>query len=342
MNKDFRAIFDSLKESKQETLYTNDKVLLVDSLNTFLRSFVMINHLNSQGNHIGGLTGYLKSIGFAIKLIKPTRIILVFDGMGGSTNKQYLYPEYKANRKLKKITNWDAFNTREEEAESITQQVLRLIEYLKCLPVDLLCIDKIEADDVIGYLSNNLEGEKYIMSSDKDYIQLVSDKVTVYSPIKKKFYNPLEVKKELLLPAINYLNYKVLLGDTSDNVPGVMGLGPKGVIKLFPQLQEERKVPLKEIIEYSKNNAESKKAYQSVYNFRNQLEINEKLMDLHSPNVPEEDILAIQNVIANPSKRIDRQSFLNMYSEDNLGNSIPNTAMWLFDVFDYITHIKNK
>jgi len=296
MNKDFRTIFDNLKESKQETLYTNDKVLLVDSLNTFLRSFVMINHLNSQGNHIGGLTGYLKSIGFAIKLIKPTRIILVFDGMGGSTNKQYLYPEYKANRKLKKITNWDAFDTREEEAESITQQVLRLIEYLKCLPVDLLCIDKIEADDVIGYLANNIKGEKYI----------------------------------------------ILLGDTSDNVPGVRGLGPKGVVKLFPQLQEQRKVPLKEIIEYSKNNADNKKAYQSVYNFRNQLVINEKLMDLHSPNVPEEDVLSIENIIANPSKHIDRQSFLNMYSEDNLGNSIPNTAMWLFDVFDYITHIKNK
>ena len=342
MNKDFRTIFDSLKESKQETLFTNDKVLLVDSLNTFLRSFVMINHLNSQGNHIGGLTGYLKSIGFAIKLIKPTRVILVFDGMGGSTNKQYLYPEYKANRKLKKITNWDAFDTREEEAESITNQVLRLIEYLKCLPVDLLCIDKIEADDVIGYLANNLEGNVHIMSSDKDYIQLVSDRVTVYSPIKKKFYTPKEVKQELLIPAINYLNHKVLLGDVSDNVPGVRGLGPKGLIKLFPQLQSERKIPLKEIVQYSKDNADSKKAYQSVYNFRNQLEINEKLMDLHSPNVPEEDILTIEDIIANPSKHIDRQSFLHMYAEDNLGNSIPNTAMWLFDVFDYITHIKNK
>jgi 5'-3' exonuclease len=342
MNKDFRAIFDSLKESKQETLYTNDKVLLVDSLNTFLRSFVMINHMNPQGNHIGGLTGYLKSIGFAIKLIKPTRVILVFDGMGGSTNKQYLYPEYKANRKLKKITNWDAFDTREEEAESITQQVLRLIEYLKCLPVDLLCIDKIEADDVIGYLANNLEGNVHIMSSDKDYIQLVSDRVTVYSPIKKKFYTPKEVKEELLVPAINYLNYKVLLGDPSDNIPGVHGLGPKGTIKLFPQIQEERKVQLSEIIEHSKLKAEEKKAYQSVYNFRHQLEINEKLMDLHSPNVPEEDVVVIKDIIANPSKRIDRQSFLQMYAEDNLGNSIPNTPMWLFDVFDYITHIQNK
>lgn len=341
MNKDFRAIFDSLKESKQETLQSNDKVLLVDSLNTFLRSFVMINHINLQGNHIGGLTGYLKSVGFAIKLIKPTRVILVFDGLGGSTNKQYLYPEYKANRKLNKITNWEGFETREEEAESITNQIVRLIDYLKCLPVDLLCIDKIEADDVIGYISNTLEKEVVIMSSDKDYLQLISDRVTVYSPVKKKFYTPKLVKEEIGVPAINYLNYKVLLGDPSDNVPGVRGLGPKGAIKLFPQLQQERKVPLKELVELSLDKADEKKAYQSVYNFRNQLEINEKLMDLHSPNVPEEDIVVIEKTLADPKRTIDRQSFLEMYAEDNLGNSIPNTSMWLFDVFDYLKNIKN-
>ena len=75
MNKDFKAIIDSLKESKQETLNRDSRVLLIDSLNTFLRSFVVINHMNPQGNHIGGLTGFLKSVGFAIRHIKPTRVI---------------------------------------------------------------------------------------------------------------------------------------------------------------------------------------------------------------------------------------------------------------------------
>lgn len=341
MNKDFRAIFDSLKESKPETLRANDKVLLVDSLNTFLRSFVMINHINPQGNHIGGLTGYLKSIGFAIKLIKPTRVILVFDGLGGSTNKKYLYPEYKANRKLNKITNWEGFETREEEAESITNQIVRLIDYLKCLPVDLLCIDKIEADDVIGFIANELEKEVVIMSSDKDYLQIVSDRITVYSPIKKRFYTPKQVKEEIGVPAINYLNYKVLLGDASDNVPGVRGIGPKKLTKYFPQLLQERKVPLQDIIQTAFDKQEENKAYQSVYNFRNQLEINEKLMDLHSPNVPLEDINTINETLADPKRTLDRQTFLEMYSEDNLGNSIPNTSMWLFDVFDYLKNIKS-
>ena len=83
MNKDFRKILDSLKEAKEEPRHRNGHVLLVDSLNTFLRSFVTVHHLNPQGNHIGGLTGFLKSVGNAIRLIDPTRVILVFDGHGG-------------------------------------------------------------------------------------------------------------------------------------------------------------------------------------------------------------------------------------------------------------------
>mgnify|MGYP003342510941 CR=1 FL=1 len=117
----------------------------------------MIKHMNPHGHHIGGLTGFLKSIGYAIRTIKPTRVILVFDGLGGSTAKRLLYPDYKGNRKLTRVTNWEGFETKEEESEAITNQIVRLIEYLKCLPVDLLMVDKVEADDVIGYLSKALE-----------------------------------------------------------------------------------------------------------------------------------------------------------------------------------------
>ncbi len=116
MAKDYSKYFDMMLEAHQtqETLHKNSKVLIVDSLNTFLRSFVAIHHLNPQGNHIGGLTGFLKSIGAVIRQLEPTRVILVFDGVGGSTNKRYLYPEYKTNRHITKISNWDAFDTKRE------------------------------------------------------------------------------------------------------------------------------------------------------------------------------------------------------------------------------------
>jgi DNA polymerase-1 len=185
MNEEQRRIFESLKEEKIDT-DVNSRVLIIDGLNSFLRAFTAIGWLNKDLLHIGGLTGFLRSLGYTIKLVRPTRVIIVFDGQGGSTNKRYIYPQYKANRGLTRVTNWDTFESQQEESESITNQIVRLIEYLKQLPIDLISIDKIEADDVIGHIVGKLNGEVTIVSSDKDYLQLVTDKVSIYSPIKKK------------------------------------------------------------------------------------------------------------------------------------------------------------
>ena len=216
MNKQHMDIFNSPKGGTEEKLELslNSRVLIIDSLNSFLRSFTVIRHVNQSGNHIGGLTGFLRSMSYAMNLIKPTRVICVFDGHGGSTNKRYLYPEYKANRGINRVTNWDMFESHVEESESITNQIVRLVEYLKCLPVDLVAIDKIEADDVIGYITQKLEGKVWIVSSDRDYLQLVSDRVTVFSPTKKKFYDPQSVLQEYVVTSENFLTQKVLLGDS--------------------------------------------------------------------------------------------------------------------------------
>jgi DNA polymerase-1 len=339
MNKDFRKILDSLKEAKEEPRHRNGHVLLVDSLNTFLRSFVTVHHLNPQGNHIGGLTGFLKSVGHAIRLIDPTRVILVFDGHGGSTNKRYLYPEYKANRHIAKISNWDAFDNQDEESESITNQIVRLIAYLNCLPVDLLIIDKVEADDVIGYLAKQFEEKVTILSTDKDYLQLVSDRVTVYSPIKKKFYTPKAVTEEFGISPINFLTHKILLGDKSDNVPGVKGLGLKTLVKLLPDLKKDELVSIEQIIESSEGKP---KKFGDIYNFRNQLLINKQLMDLHDVNLPEQDIEVINEVISNPRNTLDVAKFIKLYHEDRLENSIPNQQMWLYDTFNKLKVVAEK
>ena len=166
MNPEYQKIFDSLKQEKIEE-FVNSRILLVDGLNTFLRAFTAIGWVNKELLHIGGLTGFLRSLGYIIKLSRPTRVIVVFDGQGSSTNKRYIYPEYKANRGINRVTNWDTFESQQEESEAITSQLVRLIFYLKALPVDLISVDKIEADDVIGYITGQLDGEMTIMSSDK-------------------------------------------------------------------------------------------------------------------------------------------------------------------------------
>lgn len=302
----------------------------------------MIKHMNPHGHHIGGLTGFLKSIGYAIRTIKPTRVILVFDGLGGSTAKRLLYPDYKGNRKLTRVTNWEGFETKEEESEAITNQIVRLIEYLKCLPVDLLMVDKVEADDVIGYLSKALEEEVYIVSSDKDYLQLVNDRVTLYSPIKKIFYKPSTVMAELGISPENYLNYKILAGDQSDNVPGIRGLQIKKILKLFPEFKESNRYHLPYILEKSEKQLGGNKLYASILQYRRQLEINETLMNLHEPLLSESSIQEVLEVLESPNQEMDMHKFLSMYNDDMLGGSINNPQMWLYDTFNFLKAFKKK
>ena len=317
-----------------------DSILIIDGLNTFLRSFTMINHINSDGAHIGGLTGFLKSIGYAIKLIDPTKVVIVFDGIGGSNNRRNLYPEYKANRHKSRVTNYSIFNSKEEEDESISNQMERLIQYLQCVPLSLICIDGIEADDVIGYLANKFEAfdstrEVTIMSSDKDFLQLVSNKVKVYSPTKKKIYTHVEVLDEFKVSSFNFINYKILMGDTSDNIPGVNGLGPVKLLKMFPELSSNIPLTLNEIIQKSAENVNEHVLYSRIVERKKQLDINSQLMDLKTvPLSPENEIL-IQNGF-NSFYKLNTHVFMSMYLVDKLGESIPNTSSWLNNTFGFL------
>lgn len=336
MNKRYLDMIESdVSEEQTKPLTVNDRVLIIDSLNAFIRSFAVIRHMNPKLVPIGGLTGYLRSLGYAINLVRPTRVILAFDGKGSSTNKKYIYPEYKANRGLSRITNWDIFDSQEEESEALKNQIVRLIDYLRCLPVDIVSVDKIEADDVIGHLSNIIPGDITIVSSDKDYLQLVSHRVTVFSPTKKIFYTPEVVLKEYGIHPRNFLLHKMLLGDGGDNVPGVIGLGPKTLLKEFPELGKEMTFTLDEVLEKCENG--NKKVHQTIINFKHQLGINKLLMDLHNPNIPEESLVYLQEMVENPTKHFNPSEFQKLYNEDELGNSISNLQSWLYTNFNELS-----
>lgn len=329
MNK-YNSILQSLKPGRSEPLESNSKVLIIDGTNTYFRCFTAVNLLNADLVHIGGLVGFLKSICYAIKMIVPTKVIILFDGQGSNTNKKYLYPDYKANRDIQKIKNWQ-FDTKAEETEAMISQLERLIQYLQCLPIHLLVIDKIEADDVIGHLCNKFSKKITIMSSDRDFLQLVNEDIEVYIPTKKKFYNPKEVFEEYGIYSQNFIFYKTLLGDKGDNVPGIKGIGPKKVIKYFPELTKEKKLSLVEILEICEE-----KEYINILEKKQQLEINYKLMDLGNPNIPESELETIEKVIDNSNKTFEKNTFIQMYKDDKLGEAIPRLDIWL-DNFRHLT-----
>jgi 5'-3' exonuclease len=304
----------------------------------------MINHLNPDGHHIGGLTGFLKSIGYAIRMSDPTKVVVIFDGIGGSNARRNLYPEYKANRNSSRITNHNIFSSKDEESESINNQISRLIQYLQCLPVTVISIDGLEADDIIGYLANKFQAHDEtqkvtIMSADKDFLQLVSDKVHCYSPTKKKIYTPKDVLEEFGVSSSNFLNYKILMGDTSDNIPGITGLGPKKLIKLFPELVNNTKVELDKIISTSADKINENKLYLSVVERRHQLLINQQLMSLNGSFLSPENKQLVKDAFNN-SYELNIPIFLQLYHNDKLGESIPNTSSWLTQLFGYPNSFK--
>lgn len=328
---------DLLSKVTNDQRGVTDSVLIIDGMNTFLRAFTMINYINPEGHHIGGLIGFLKSVGYAIKLIDPTKVVIVFDGVGGSNSKRNLYPEYKANRNANRMTNYAIFTSKDDEREAINNQMARLIQYLQCLPMSIVCIDGIEADDAMGYLVGKLEEydatkEVTIMSADGDFLQLVSDKTQVYSPIKKKIYKPADVLEEYKVSSYNYINYKILMGDKSDNLPGVEGLGPKKLLKFFPELSNDVPLTLTEILAKSTEKSAEHDLYARIVERKHQLDINSQLMNLQTIPLSPENISQIQSDFKSPYT-FNSHAFMQLYIIDKLGESIPNTNNWLNQIF---------
>ena len=310
----------------------NDHVLIVDSMNTFIRSFAMLQSMNPQGHHTGGLVGFLRSLGFLMRTIDPTRIICVFDGQASSASRKNIDPEYKANRNIKRITNWEIFDDKEDEFASMTMQMGRLVEYLQCLPIALISIDKIEADDTISYLAQKFgENNKRvtIVSSDKDFLQIVDENIEVYSPIKKVTYRKKEVEEEVGVLPENYLVMKALLGDNSDNLTGIKGLGPKTLLKEFPGLIKDPLFELADIHKICNEKLQTKKIFAQILYDWDKVKTNYELMNLLQPKLGDYEIFHILEKIREPISHLQVNTFLKMLEADQIEALNKNVEGWL-------------
>ena len=235
INKKHLSILEEIKKSggKIDSGEPNDSVLLIDGLNTFIRVFTAIPTTNEDGIHIGGIVGFLRSIGYTINMVRPTRTIIVFDGKGGSVKRKKQFSGYKANRDKNKLRVNRAYSdlmNDEDERESMKRQFVWLNEMLDGLPITTMIYDGVEADDVMAYITTHILKDKeqaVVMSTDKDFLQLVNDTTIVWSPTKKKLYNAKLVKEEYGIESKNLLLYRVLDGDKSAEPPNNSGiLGP--------------------------------------------------------------------------------------------------------------------
>ncbi len=346
-NKRYLSILEEIKKSggKVDSGKPNDSVLLIDGLNTFIRVFSAIPTTNEDGIHIGGIVGFLRSIGYTINMVRPTRTVIVFDGKGGSNRRRKIFPEYKMGRKMSVRLNrtTGVSLTREDEHKMMIAQLNRVIEYLECLPLTITNVENVEADDVIGYCAKHLFKDKVtIMSTDKDFLQLVDNRIKVYSPTKKLMYDEERIKNEYGIDAKNFLLYRILDGDKSDGIPGIKGAGLKTLLKVFPYLESPHQFTIEDIMKSSDANKDKYKICETIVKEKDQMFLNKRLMDLTDGVMSGNSRLKVKNQMDLPIQRLIKHKFQRMFLEDKMYQALPNLDSWLATTFNRLNQMAEK
>tara|TARA_R100000697_G_scaffold65505_1_gene78245 strand:- start:2888 stop:3841 length:954 start_codon:yes stop_codon:yes gene_type:complete len=306
--------------------------MVIDAMNMLIRSFSLLKAMSPTGHHIGGLVGFLRSLGYVTRIFDPTRVIVVWDGKGGSGNRQNINPDYKAHRATNRITHWGLYDTKQEETEALVGQLFRTKDYLECLPVHQIMMEKLEADDIIAYIAQQATKTKKkitIISSDKDFLQMINEHVEVYAPVKKKVYTAQNTKEEIKVIPENYNIVKALLGDNSDGLSGVKGLGIKTIVSEFPDVVNKPKTNLDYIFNVCEKNIEGKKIFSKIIHQWDKVETNFKLMNLHESVLDNKEKNTILDIIKSEVPSLQAGAFLHLLDSDRIEGITKNTEGWL-------------
>lgn len=204
------------------------KLFVLDGYGLIYRSyFAFINRpmTDTEGRNISAIFGFFRMFFSILKKEEPSYLAVCMDSVG-PTFRHQMYDQYKA--------------TREKTPEDLHAQIPQIESILKAAGIPVLRQDGMEADDLIATLVKSATSDGFtsvIVSSDKDLLQLVDDSVHALRPKKGEmaFMDRQAVLEEFGIRADQIVDYLALIGDSSDNVPGVRGIGPKGAVKLLEQ-----------------------------------------------------------------------------------------------------------
>jgi len=299
----------------------------------FIRVFGAVPALNDDGEHCGGITGFLLSTAATIRNLNPSRVVIVFDGKGGSHRRKKVYTDYKGGRTgLTRLNRLSGYEDIEDQQQSMKKQFVRLYEYLQNLPVTLLQVDYVEADDLMAWMANHyFKKEVILLSSDKDFLQLVNERIRVYSPVKKVMYDEPIVKEEWGVIPQNLVWYRVIMGDTSDNIKGVNGIGAKTILGKMDFLNEGE-LDYNGFVAGIKENCDeklSKKLLDSIQT----IELNYDLMQLKSPDISTSITSNIRDILDNHQPKLNLLEFKKMFMYDKLYTAFANVDSWLRNSF---------
>jgi len=307
----------------------------VDGDNLFKIGFHGVKELYNGGDHLGGIYHFINILRKFLEEHNHDKVVVFWDGNSNSSIRKSIYPQYKANRRQ---------DMNEYKYESYLQQKSRVKQYLEEIFVRQVEMMNNEADDLIAhYTKISVDEEIIIFSADKDLTQLISERVTIYSPTSKQYYRygDMITINKVNIPHQNVLLTKILTGDKSDNIDGIEMLGEKTLVKLFPQMLE-KSCTIEEILDNARN-IEQKKKPKALENiligktksgtFGEQFfETNKKIVDLHNPLITDDGKELVEQIYTDTIDPTDRgyKNLMRMMMEDGLFKYLPkNDEAWV-------------
>jgi len=311
------------------------KTLLIDGDNLFKIGFHGVKELYNGGDHLGGIFHFVNIIRKFLEEHNHDKVVVFWDGSSNSSVRKSLYPQYKANRRQ---------DMNEFKYESYLQQKVRVKQYLEEIFVRQVEMINNEADDLIAYYCKIATDEQIIIfSADKDLTQLITERVTIYSPTSKSYFrygDKISINK-VDIPHVNVLITKIFTGDKSDNIDGIELLGEKTLIKLFPQLLD-KPCTINEILDIARNDKQNKKtkAIQNILTGKTKngifgetfYELNKKIVDLCNPLITDDGKQLVKQIYTDTIDPSDRgyKNLMRMMMEDGLFKYLPkNDEAWV-------------
>ncbi len=309
----------------------NKRLMIVDAHNQFMRSYIVNPTMTNHGDPVGGTIGFLQIMNRLCDDIKPDLFVVVWDGEGGSNKRRAKNKNYKAGRRPPKLNRWaNTLSPAEQQKNKMWQQV-RTMEYLNQTPVVQFRVPAVEADDVISYVKSLpvfSEWQKVIVSSDKDFIQLLDSKTLLYRPVQKEVLNQGRVVEQYGIHPKNFAIARSMVGDSSDNIKGLDRVGLKTVAKAFPFLSEEKSYLLDDLKNHCFLQTENKlKIYQKVIDDFTVVCNNYSIMQLDSPLLSVQSANFIVDTFKGYNPAFNKTEFKKMMSYDGV-SSMRLDCLW--------------
>ena len=298
------------------------RVLIIYALNAYLRAYIVNPSLSLNGQPIGGIKGFFMILQKLVRETSPDEVVIIWDGPDGSRKRKTMDKNYKSGRKPIKLNRAFHNLTDDEELKNKIWQQTRLIEYLNEMPIVQAMIPEVEADDIIAYVSRlpYYKGwQKLIVSNDKDFMQVCDDETILLRPVKGEYLNIRRIIEQTGVHPTNMALARAIIGDSSDNLPGIRGVGFGTVKKRLSFLSEEKTYNIDDVIEHCESVESDLKFYSNIVEGKDLIEHNYKMMQLYAPQMSIQSKLHVKESIETFESTFNKTEIIGMMREDGFG-----------------------